>query len=119
MSAFLCLGKTTAFSSLWVACFQCPWTYQVSYAFLPPTLVPLVLSKFLAEHVTGQFRLLILKSPCWMEVPQHPTALNMLEDPPHLSPMVKDLIIDVILGQVPKDLLSLHLILWLLKDCVV
>ena len=32
-----------------------PLKYQVSYVFPYPTLVPLVLSKFLAEHVTGQF----------------------------------------------------------------
>ena len=31
--------------------FNCPWTFQVSYEFLPPALVPLVLSKFLSEHV--------------------------------------------------------------------
>ena len=35
--------------------FNCHWTYQVSYAFPPSTLVPLVLSTSLAEHVTGQF----------------------------------------------------------------
>ena len=31
--------------------FSHPWTFQVSYVFPPPALVPLVLSKFLAEHV--------------------------------------------------------------------
>ena len=41
-----------------------PWVYQVSYVFPPPALISLVLSKFLAEHVTGQFRLLILLTPC-------------------------------------------------------
>ena len=35
--------------------------------FLPPALVPLGLSKFLEDHITGQFRFLILVSPCWME----------------------------------------------------
>ena len=42
------------------------WTHQVSM-FPPHAIVPLVLSYFLAEHVTGQFRLLILVIPCWME----------------------------------------------------
>ena len=37
--------------------------------FIPPALVPLVLSKFLAEHVKGQLRPLILVAPCWMEAP--------------------------------------------------
>ena len=44
--------------------FNHPWTFQVSYMF-PPTLVPLVLSKFLAGHVKGQLRHLILVAPCW------------------------------------------------------
>ena len=32
------------------------WMFQVSYVYPPPSLVPLVLSKFLAEHVKGQLR---------------------------------------------------------------
>ena len=31
--------------------FSHPWNFQVSYVFPPPALVPLVLAKFLAEHV--------------------------------------------------------------------
>ena len=46
--------------------FSHPWTFQVSYVFPPPALVPLVLSKFLAEHVNGQLRHLLLVAPCWM-----------------------------------------------------
>ena len=46
--------------------------------FPPPALVPLVLSKFLTEHVKGQLRHLILVAPCWMEAPWLPTGLNML-----------------------------------------
>ena len=45
------------------------WTYKMSYIFPYPTLV---LSQFLAEHVTGQFRLVILVAPCWMEAPWLP-----------------------------------------------
>ena len=44
--------------------FNHPWTFQVSYMFPPPALVPLVLSKFLAEHVSSQLRYLILVAPC-------------------------------------------------------
>ena len=49
--------------------FSHPWTFQVSCVFPPLALVPLVLSKFLAEHVNGQLRHLILVAPCWMEAP--------------------------------------------------
>ena len=34
--------------------------FQLSYVFPAPALIPLVLSKFLAEHITSQFRLPIL-----------------------------------------------------------
>ena len=61
--------------------------------FPPPALVPLVQSKFLTEHVTGEFRLLILVAPCWMEVPWLPTVLNILQDIPRHCCVVKDLII--------------------------
>ena len=44
-----------------------PWTYQVTYVFPPPAAVPQVLSKFIIEHVTGQFRLLFLVTSCLME----------------------------------------------------
>ena len=57
-----------------------PWMYQVCYVFPPPALSSLVLSKFLAEYVTGHFRISILVAPCWMEAPWLPTVLNMLED---------------------------------------
>ena len=60
--------------------FNHPWMYQVCYVFPSHALVPPVLSMFLAEHVTGQFRLLFLVVPCWMEIPGLPTFLNMLED---------------------------------------
>ena len=84
--------------------------------FPPPALVPLVLSKFLAEHVNGQLRHLILVAPCWMEAPWLPTALSMLADIPQQCPIVKDLVMDVLVGWVLKGLQYLHLTLWLLSD---
>ena len=63
--------------------------FWVSYVFPPPTLVPLVLSKFLAEHVKGQIRLLILVAPCWMEAPWLNTVLSMLADVPWWCPIMK------------------------------
>ena len=47
---------------------------------LPPVLVPLVLSKFLAEYVKSQLRCLTLVALCWMEALWLPTVLNMLAD---------------------------------------
>ena len=57
--------------------------------FPPSALVPLVLSQFLAEHVTGQFRLLILMAHCWKESSWLPSVPNMLEDIPYCGPIVK------------------------------
>ena len=78
--------------------FSHPWTFQISYVFPPPALVPLVLSKFLAEHVNGQLRHLILMVPCWLETPWLPTILNMMADILQQCPIIKDLIMDVLLG---------------------
>ena len=78
-------------------------------------LVPLVLSKFLAD-VNGQLRHLLHVAPCWMEAPWLPIILNMLADVPQWCPLVKDLIIDVLVGQALKGVRYLHLTLWLLSD---
>ena len=72
-----------------------PWMFQVSYVFPPPALVPLVLSRFLAEHVKGQLRLLILVAPCWIEALRLPKALNMLTYVLCHCPIIKDLIMNV------------------------
>ena len=96
--------------------FSHPWNFEVSYVFPPLALVPLVLSKFLAEHVNSQLRHLLLVAPCWMEAPWLPTVLSMLADVPRQCPIVKDLIVDVSVGQVLKGLQYLHLTLWLLSD---
>ena len=84
--------------------------------FPPPALVPLVLSKFLVEHVKGQLRWLILVALCWMEAPWLPIVLNMLADIPHKCPIIKDLVMDVSVGQALKGLQYLHLTLWQLSD---
>ena len=75
------------------------WTSPVSYVFPLPALVPLVLSKVLAEHVNSQLRHLILVVPCWTEASWLPAVLNMLTDVPLQSPIVKDLVVDVLVGQ--------------------
>ena len=81
-----------------------------------PALVPLVLSKFLAEYVTGQFRLLILVAPIWMDTSWLPTVLNMLVDIPHCYPIITNLVIDVPVDWMVKGLPSLPLTLWLLRN---
>ena len=62
----------------------------------------------LAEHVKGQFRLLILVTPYFMEAPWISTILNTSEDIPFWCPMVKDFIRNVSIGQMLKGLSSLH-----------
>ena len=94
-------GNSSASRGLGVECLhRHPWNFQVSYVFPPLALVPLVLSKFLAEHVNGQLRHLLLMAPCWMEAPWLPTVLHMLADVPWQCPLVKDLVVDVLVGQV-------------------
>ena len=55
-------------------------------------------------------------TPCWMEVPWLSTVLNMLADVPQWCSIIKDLIIDVLVGQVLKGLQYLHLTLWQLSN---
>ena len=57
-----------------------PWMYQGRYVFPLPSLVTLSLSTFLVEHVTCQFRLLILVAACLMEVFWLLIVFNMWED---------------------------------------
>ena len=64
----------------------------------------------------GQFRHLILVASYWMEAPWLPTVLNMLADVPQQCPIIKDLTVDVSVGQVLKGRPYLHLNLWLLSD---
>ena len=96
--------------------FKHPWTFQVSYVFPSPTLSPLVLSRFLVEHVKDQLRHLILLAPCWMEAAWLHTVLNMLADVLQECPIIKDLVMDVLVGHMLKGLPYLHLTIWLLTD---
>ena len=87
--------------------------------FPPPALVPLVLSKFLAEHVKGQLRLLILVALCRMEAPWLPAVLNMLVDIPWCCSIMKDLIMDVLVCHLLKGLPYLYLTFGCSEMCVV
>ena len=116
MPALLHIGISTTSGALGLNAFNHLWTFQVGYVFPPPALVLMVLSKFLIEHVKGQLRQLIKVAPCWMEAPWLPTVLTMLADIPWQCPIIKDLVMDVPVGQVLKDLPYLHLTLWLLSN---
>ena len=50
---------------------------------------------FLAEYVKGQYSLLILVAPCWMESPWLPTVLKMSADVPWQFPIINDIMVDV------------------------
>ena len=50
------------------------------------------------------------------EAPWLPTVLNMLADIPWQCPIIKDLIMDVSVGQMLKGVPYLHLTLWLLSN---
>ena len=76
------LGHLLPLGAMGLSIFNYLWTYQVSYIFPLPVLVPLVLSKFFAEQVRGQFRLVLLVVPCWIKVPWLPRVHKMLEDIP-------------------------------------
>ena len=88
LAALLHLGKPTASGSIGLNAFKKACSYQVNYVFLPSALLPLVLSKFLAEHFTGQFRLVILAEPCCIEGLWLPIIFNMLEDRSFQCPII-------------------------------
>ena len=116
VSASLQSGKKLPSGALGLNMFSHGWKSQVSYVLSPPAFIPLVLSKFLAEHVTSLLRLLILVVPCWMEASWLPTVLKMLKDVPHWCPIIKDFITHILVGLVLKGLPLLHLSLFLLRD---
>ena len=51
-----------------------------------------------------------------MEALWLPTVLNMLADIPQWCPVIRDLVVDVSVGQVLKGLPYLHLTHWLLRN---
>ena len=52
-----------------------------------------------------------------MEAPWLPTVLNLLADVPQQCPTIKDLVLDVLVGQALKELPYLHLTLMLSNVC--
>ena len=105
---YYALASPTTSGGLGVGGIQSSLRYQVNYVFPPSPLIPLVLSKFLVEHVAVWFRLLILVVLCWMEASWLPTVPNMLADIPWHCPVIQDLVMDVSVGQVHRGLPYLH-----------
>ena len=116
MSALLHSQETVTSRTLGFNAFNHLWKVQVSDVFPPPALITVVLSKCLVEHVTSQFRLLILVAPCCLQGSWLHTVLNMLEDNPPQCSAVKGLLMDVSVACLLKSLPLLHLTLWLLRD---
>ena len=77
---FYTLENLLPLVALGLNAFSHPWMCQVSYIFFHPTLGALVLPSFLEEHVTGQYRALIVVACGWMEVPWLSWVLIMSED---------------------------------------
>ena len=72
--------------------FNHPWMFQLSYVFPHPALVPLVLSKFLAEHVKGQPQTFDSDGTKFDGGSMASTVLSMLADALQWCPIIKDLI---------------------------
>ena len=89
MSALLHLGEYATSGSLGVECFQLSLDISGELCISSSCICSPVLSEFLSEHVTGQFRLLILVSSCWMEATWLPTVLNMWKTLTHQCSFIK------------------------------
>ena len=90
-----------------------PWKNWVSYVFVSH-VVHLVLSRFLADHNTGLFRLVIFIVPCYMQAPWLFPVLNLYSRHSFWCPVIRDHVRDVLINQLLRGVSSLHLTLWLL-----
>ena len=119
MSVLFNLGKSTTSGSFGVECIQpsldisgklcLSFSYLNSSASVQFSCRTCHQSIQTFEHVTSQFRLLILVAPCRIEAPWLPTVLHMFEDNPKHCSVIKGLIIDTLIGQVLKGLPYQHL----------
>ena len=78
---------------------EADWTYQGDYISSSCLSSPSSLQVY-GRICKGKFIILILITPLCIEVPWLPKVLNRLEDIPPWHPIIKDLIMDVLVGQV-------------------
>ena len=116
MSALFHLGNSTTSGGLGVECLEPSLNFSGKLCVSSSSSSSSSSVHVLVEHVKSQLRHLILVVPCWMEAPWLPTVLSMLADVPRWCPIVKDLIVDVLVGQALKGLQYLHLTLWQLSN---
>ena len=115
LSALLHLEESTTFGSLAIECFQPSlgiWGESCVSSFY---ISSLILCKFLVEHVTGQLKLLVLVVPCWMGVSLSSHSPQCIQCSLQCS-IVKNIVLDVLVGWVLKDLTLLHLTFLVLRD---
>ena len=89
MLALLHPGKFTTFGNLGIKCFKLSLDTSIELPTSSSCSTSPSSVMFLAKHVTGHFRLLIIVAPCWMEASCLPTVLSMLKDIPHWWPFVR------------------------------
>ena len=116
MPALFHFGNSTACWGLGVECLQPSLDFSGKLFVSSTSSGPSCSVQVSGRHVNGQLRHMILVAPYWMEAPWLPTILNMLVDVPRQCPIIKDLTVDVLVGQALKGLQYLHLTLWQLSD---
>ena len=103
----------------WVECLQPSLEVSSKYVLPPPALVSLVCPSFWQNMSKVNSDFWTLGAPCRMEAPWLPTVLNILTDIHQCCPIIKDLIIDVLVGHVCKGLPYLHLNPLAVQRCVI
>ena len=115
MPALFHFGNSTASGALGLNAFSHPWNFQVSYVSSSgsgPSCSGQVSSRTCQQSTqTFTFGGSMLDGSSLL-----PTVLGMLADVPRQCPIVKDLVVDVSVGQVLTGLRYLHLTLWLLSN---
>ena len=116
MPALLHLGISTSSGGLGVECLQPSSDISGKLHVSPSCINSSGSVQVSGRTCLSQLRQLILVAMCWMEVPWLPTVLNMLVEIPWQCLIIKDLTLDVSVGQGLKGLPYLHLTICLLSS---